>query len=169
MKIRIIEVDDEKNLAKLFVTCFSAPPWNEAWTLPTALSRIRPMVRTESFCGVIALREDEAAGMAFGQIEQWTDSCHFLLQEMCVVPDLQGQGIGTAMLGTLGKQLKENAGVTSMYLLTDETAPAAKFYGKLHFARSQTKILMGSPINRIIEAAAHNSLLNTDAQGRWST
>lgn len=168
MKIRTIEVADEENLAKLFVTCFSAPPWNESWTLSTALSRIRPMVRTDSFFGLIALREDETVGMAIGQIERWIDSGHFLLQEMCVAPDLQGQGIGTAMLSTLAQQLKDNAGVTSMYLLTDETAPATKFYSKLHFARSQRKIVMSSPINRIIEAVSHNSLLDTDAQRRRS-
>jgi GNAT superfamily N-acetyltransferase len=161
MNILSIGPADEKKLATLFAACFSASPWNEPWTASSAAARIGPMIRTESFCGVMAIEKDEPVGMAFGQVEAWVEGSLFLLQEMCVAPARQNSGVGKAMLHTLAGKLSAEHKVSAMYLLTDEANPAAKFYGKLRFARSARKIVMGGSVKAIIEATQHSSPVNS--------
>lgn len=150
MDIRPITVDDIDSLAKLFLACFSAPPWNEAWTLSAAQSRIAPMVKNVSCRGVLAHHETLVLGMAFGQVEGWLDGNLFLIQELCVLPDHQNKGIGKAMLAKLVSELKANDDVIAAYLLTDRGSAAEAFYNKIGFTCNVNKIIMRAAVNKFI-------------------
>jgi aminoglycoside 6'-N-acetyltransferase I len=128
----------EKHLdpcAALFVAVFNTPPWNDAWTHETVKGRLAEILATPGFRGLVAM-DDAVVGFIIGNCEQWFDGMHFCVKEMCVRPDLQGQGIGTQLLQRLEESLRAE-GVTLMYLLTLRGSPAAEFYGKRGYRASR--------------------------------
>jgi len=74
--------------------------------------------------------ENQVAGFALGHLERSTDHDNFLLQEMCVRPDVQRHGYGTELLHALERQIAE---VTHWYLLTTRDGDAAAFYQRNGF------------------------------------
>lgn len=153
MIVRPLSVSDLEGLSQLFVACFSAPPWNEAWSLSAAQARISNMLQAQSCRGVVAVLDGSVIGMAFGQIEGWLNANFFLLQEFCVSPSHQNQGIGKALLSELLPRLASVESVGAVYLLTDHASPAQAFYEKFGFVTSPKKVVMGAAINSLISNA----------------
>ena len=112
--------------ADLYVSVFNSPPWSDAWTVELARSRLADIARTPGFTGLVYL-DRGIAGFVIGYSEQWFDGRHFYLKEMCVRPDVQYQGIGTRLIGTLEDVLRA-AGISRIYLLTIRDGSASSFY-----------------------------------------
>ena len=117
--------------ASLYVATFNAPPWNESWNIQDALQRLGDLLATPRSIGIcLAEPENQIAGFALGHLERSSDDDHFLLQEMCVRPDVQHQGYGTELLHALQQQIAQ---VTHWYLLTARDGDAAAFYQRNGF------------------------------------
>lgn len=117
--------------ASLYVDTFNAPAWNESWTRPAAQQRLGDYLATPRSVGVCLVEdEDQVIGFALGHLERSSDDDHFLLQEMCVRPDLQRQGHGTRLLHGLEQRIRE---VVHWYLLTARDGDAAAFYQRNGF------------------------------------
>lgn len=125
----------------LFICVFNHSPWNERWESETANQRLTACYHTPDFHGIIAKVEGKAIGFAFGYIEQWDKSRHFYLKEMCVTPEQQRLGVGTALLHTLEETLRHK-GVEKMYLYTARDTFAQAFYEKQGFYVSDKMIMM---------------------------
>jgi aminoglycoside 6'-N-acetyltransferase I len=142
LSFRNIGAADVELAASVFVECFSAPPWNEPWTLAAAIRRIGLFASAPTFRGVLALEEGRVVAMTVGQVEGWLRGSLFLLQEMCVVPRRQRTGIGTRLLEHLFRELQKNDNVSEVYLLTDAASSAESFYVARGFRRSERKIVL---------------------------
>lgn len=94
MIIRPIDESDVEEISQVFVACFSAPPWNEAWTAVVAHACISPKLQAQSSRGYVAIINNSVVGAAFGQIEGGLNRNKFQLQEFFVLPSAQRQGIG---------------------------------------------------------------------------
>lgn len=147
--IRPLSADDLDDISSLFVACFSAPPWGEGWSDDAARARLSALMQAASCRGVVALRDGAIVGMALGQIEHWLNDSLFLLQEFCVLPKQQNQGIGRALLSELLPGLAAKEQVAAVYLLTDRASPAQAFYEKFGFAPSAKKLVMGAAIGSL--------------------
>jgi len=75
-------------------------------------------------------RENRIGGFALGHLERSSADDNFLLQEMCIRPDLQRQGYGTELLHALEQQIPD---VNHWYLLTARDGSAAAFYQRNGF------------------------------------
>lgn len=117
--------------ASLYVATFNAPPWNESWTVQDAQQRLGDFLATPRSVG-LCLREGrtQVVGFTLGHLERSSDDDHFLLQEMCIHPDLQRRGCGTELLHALQQRIPE---VTHWYLLTARDGDAAAFYQRNGF------------------------------------
>jgi N-acetylglutamate synthase-like GNAT family acetyltransferase len=133
---------DVELAASVFVECFSAPPWNEPWTLAAAARRLGLFASAPTFRGVVAIEEGRAVALATGQLEGWLRGSLFLIQEMCVVPRRQHAGVGTQLLAHLLLELQKNDDVSEVYLLTDAATAAESFYVARGFRRSERKIVL---------------------------
>jgi aminoglycoside 6'-N-acetyltransferase I len=151
MRIRQVRCDDVRPCAEVFVAVFSRGPWNEDWRLTDALTRLEALYRTPGFYGVIACADEEMVppadteqvfGFAMGHVERWKQGRHFYLQEMCVMPQRQRRGVGTAIMEALRQGLAE-MDVEAIYLLTLRDSPAAAFYEQCGFGINPKMILMG--------------------------
>jgi len=117
---------DLSGCANLYAESFNGSPWNESWTVADARQRLSDFLETPRSFGVCACDStDQLVGFAIGHLERSCGQDHFLLQEMCVRPDLQRQGCGTALLGALERRVPE---ATNWYLLTAHESDAARFY-----------------------------------------
>jgi aminoglycoside 6'-N-acetyltransferase I len=114
----------------LYVETFTAPPWEESWTLDDAAVRLLDFLTTPRAHGVVARADGEVVGFALGHLERSGAEDHFLLQEMCVRPERQGHGHGSRLLGALADELEH---VTHWYLLTLRDGRAAAFYERHGF------------------------------------
>ena len=137
-----IQRDDLAACAEAFVEVFSGPPWGEAWTVSAATSRLTEITGTPGFVGLKATSEGRLVGFAMGYTESLADRTDYYLKEMCVVPAMQGRGVGTAILEGLKARLVA-MGVRKIYLLTRRDGPAAEFYKKSGFSVSDRMIMMG--------------------------
>ncbi|MEH1124973.1 GNAT family N-acetyltransferase [Micromonospora sp. CPCC 206061] len=117
--------------SSLYTETFNAAPWNESWRLEDATQRLRDILATPRVLGVsVSTSEGELVGFALGHLERYASDDHFLLQEMCVKPARQRQGVGTALLEALRDRMPE---VRHWYLVTMRDGVAAEFYKKNGF------------------------------------
>jgi len=142
MDCTLMQPDDLDACAEVFVEVFNAPPWGEGWAANAALTRLTEIARTPGFVGLKATSDGRVIGFAMGYAESLAARTDYYLKEMCVVPAMQGQGVGTALLEELQGRLIA-MGVSKMYLLTRRGGPAAEFYEKNGFRVSDRMIMMG--------------------------
>lgn len=125
----------------LYVDVFNGEPWNDRWTLQTAGQRLQRIWDTPGSFGLIACREEPVA-FAAGYCEPWQERTVYFLKEMCVRADLQGQGIGSRLLGQLERELAQRHNVSSIYLLTMRGDQAETFYARCGYQSSERMVLM---------------------------
>tara|TARA_B110000967_G_C18716176_1_gene475268 strand:+ start:246 stop:686 length:441 start_codon:yes stop_codon:yes gene_type:complete len=128
MILRSIQEADIGECAKLFADVFASEPWNEGWDEALALERLTHFYHSMAFSGVLA-EQDRIVGFALGNIEPFYFGSMFYLREMCIQASLQNQGIGGEILEALEDDLISQ-GVKNIYLTTERSIPAAKFYQK---------------------------------------
>ena len=130
---------------QLFCAVFNQPPWNEEWDQAEASLRLQEIVGTPGFFGIVAASKTEEAnllGFALGYTEQWNRQKHYYLKEMCVHPDVQHQGVGSAIMQVLEEAVAAQQ-VSKIYLLTARASSAEAFYQKCGFYVSTKMIMMG--------------------------
>jgi len=94
-------------------------------------------VRALTFSPFIAFVTDEAKTLVgFGRIE--SDGIHYLIYDMCVNPQMQGKGIGTAIIKSLLSQAEKSQ--ISAIGLSAWTKKARSFYLKCGFVDSKTEL-----------------------------
>jgi aminoglycoside 6'-N-acetyltransferase I len=140
MLIHAVQKSDLPELARLYVSVFNAPPWNEGWSIDTAQERIRRIVTSPSAVGVLARDGDVLVSFALGTLEQWTNCEHFHLREMCTASDQQRRGIGGAILDALFRELVARS-VEVIFLETRPGSNASAFYRKQGFSPLNLEML----------------------------
>jgi GNAT superfamily N-acetyltransferase len=113
--------------ARLFVATFGAEPWNEPWTLETGSARLRELLGSPGFLGLVCLTGDEVLGFAAGCLWQHAWGRLYFLHEMCVEEGWRGRGVGGVLLGRLEEELAGKA--VRVFLLTGRDSAAEAFYG----------------------------------------
>ena len=124
----------------LYIATFAGEPWNETWSQEVVAARLRQMLLTPGFFGVV-IDAGGINGFALGIAEPWHEGSHFYLKEMCIHPSLQRRGLGKQLLQYLSDQIQET-GSSRIYLLTARDGPTESFYAKAGFYTSPRMILM---------------------------
>lgn len=125
--VRPFSPEDLDAATRVFVQAFAGEPWYEDWPSDSARRRIAAIIHAPGFLGVAAFKERDLVGFIVGRIEAYSTEDHFYLQEMCVLPEVQRQGIGKLMLAHLHRRLRA-AGCQQIYLLTARESIAERFY-----------------------------------------
>lgn len=130
---------------KLYVSTFNGAPWNDKWTIETATKRLKDIIETPNFCGLIYKENNEITGVIMGNSEQGDSGKNFYLREFFVKSDTQKQGIGTRLLNELESKLKKND-VNNIYLLTAKGDSTEGYYTRRGFATSSKIVMMSRSI-----------------------
>ncbi len=146
MNFHRIEREDLAKCATVFISAFNSPPWNESWEMEAVTERLENCYQTPGFYGLAVRVDAEVMGFSLGNIEKWDKSKHFYLKEMCIPPEQQRCGTGTALMNALEENLRLE-GVEKLYLHTARDTLAQSFYEKQGFGVSTRIIMMSKWLN----------------------
>lgn len=122
----------ESNLdqaALVFSAAFKGPPWNENWSIPASTQRLREVIQTPGFVGVVLTNRSDGKVVALGAgfFETWFNGRNFQIKELCVDPSLHGQGLGHRVLNEVMEQAFRQ-GAIKIHLYTVPRSPAEELY-----------------------------------------
>lgn len=123
--------------AGLYVAVFTAPPWNEPWTIEVARQRLGNVLAYPRSLGFVLVEEaaQTPIGLILGHTSVWVSGPEFWLNELCVHPDWQGKGVGSRLQVRQEAVLRRD-GVQVIALHTDACSPAEAFYARHGYTTS---------------------------------
>ena len=139
--IRVMESKDLVRCGWIYAKAFPMEHWGIDWTPDNAAEYLQDFFEQKRFVGYVYEENDEIAGCVFALRKISGSKEEIYVNEMAVLPERQGHGIGTQLLNTVKEYSKEK-GLAGIVLYTSEYAPAAQFYKKNGFQLSQGTICM---------------------------
>ena len=120
-------------MAELFKRAFRGEPWNDDWSDPVQLVEyIKEISGSYNALNYGLIIDDRLAAMSIGMIRHWWEGTNYNIEEFCVDPELQGQGIGTRFMKMIECEIKRK-GLCGIFLQTDNDKPSYRFYQKNGF------------------------------------
>ena len=138
--IKQLGVKDREAIKELFVSVFTGEPWNDDWSDREQLDLYITDMIGQNYSLTYGLYDgDELTGISLGYIKHWYSGTEYIINELCVRTDRQGQGAGTFFLSEIEKSVKE-LGLKQIFLLTDSNVPAYEFYKKNGYTEQTTNV-----------------------------
>ena len=134
-QLSFIELDDSylPQMAELFRDAFSGEPWNDNWSDTEQLMEyMKDISKAYSQLNYGLLIDGRLVGMSVGKIKHWWEGTEYAIDEICVSPAYQGQGLGSKFLSLIESAMREK-GLGGIFLQTDNDKPAYRFYHKNGF------------------------------------
>ena len=124
MKIEI-EITEFENthferVGEIIANETSKEPWNADWSSEHLISDyVNDLTRYPNFKGFVSIIDGKIIGLLLGHWKRWSKSKEYFIDIICVDSNYQEQCIGTKLLETLSKYLKEQkikfiSGLTNM-------------------------------------------------------
>lgn len=139
--IRKMECGDLLPCGEIYARAFPKEHWGIDWTRENAAAYLQDFFEQKKFVGYVYEEEGQVLGciLALRKICGSREELH--IQEMAVLPQRQGGGIGRQLLAAAAAYCGEQK-LAGMVLYTGSHAPAAKFYEKNGFQVSPGIICM---------------------------
>jgi len=143
--IRPYQSDDLRACAEVFRAAFAAEPWREDWSLRLAETRIAELMVAPYSAGWVYEQDGVLLGMMAGRRLTYLTGKEYMIDEFCIAPQMQGRGIGSAMLSYV-RELLTAEGAAKIVLLTTKGFPSEQFYLKNGFQLCDDMIFMQLPL-----------------------
>ena len=118
--------------AAAYIAAYGEAPWNEALDPDHVRRYIRAFMDRDGFRAWQLTVGGEIAGVALGIVVPHTEGAFLRVEDLCVAPKWQRQGLGGAFLREIQRQ-SASEGCDSMLLATQPDVPAHRFYLKQGF------------------------------------
>ena len=141
--IRQMKNEDLRQCGVIYAKAFPVEYWGIDWTPENAREYLADYFEQKRFVGYVYEENNEIIGCIFALCKISGSKKEIYINEMAVLPERQGQGIGKQLLNTV-LDYSKRMGLAGVVLYTSEYAPAAKFYEKNDFKLSQGTICMYS-------------------------
>ena len=129
MEIRKISKSDLEELAKLMVDVYNAPPWNNKWTVETALESLTDLSDFPNFFGNVLVDGNKIIGAIIGHIRRYGSESTFYIDEFFISEEYRGTGLAKNLYQTSIKELQER-GISGAFFTTLKNSRAYNFYVK---------------------------------------
>ncbi len=139
--IREMIKGDINECAELFVSVFSAEPWNEEWRSEVAVERVSLFYSLCKSINLVAEESNRVVGFLMGTYEPYMEMQIFFIKEFLVDNTLQKSGVGTKLWNSLEERLK-HLNIEAVTLLTLKDSGAMEFYKKRGCSVNETIPLM---------------------------
>ena len=133
--ISLIELDGSflPRMAELYREAFSGEPWNDNWSDTKQLAEyIKDISKAYNALNYGLVADGKLIAMSVGRINHWWEGTNYNIEELCVSPSCQGQGIGSKFLELIEERVREK-GLAGIFLQTDNDKPSYHFYYKNGF------------------------------------
>lgn len=139
-ELKRLSLDDKETIIDVFVSVFTKEPWNDDWSDKEQLDMYINDLIGQGYSLTYGLYEDnELIGISMGYIKHWYSGTEYIINELCIKTDRQGNGAGTFFLAEIEKAVK-GLGLKQIFLLTDSNVPAYDFYRKNGFVEAETNV-----------------------------
>ena len=129
-ELKRLSLDDKEKIKEVFVSVFTKEPWNDDWSDKEQLDLYITDLIGQGYSLTYGLLDNgELIGISMGYIKHWYSGTEYIINELCIITDRQGAGVGTFFLAEIEKAIKE-LGLKQIFLLTDSNVPAYDFYKK---------------------------------------
>ena len=139
--IRKMKEEDLQQCGVIYAKAFPIEYWGIDWNPDSAKEYLLDYYEQKRFVGYVYEEDDVVIGCIFALCKISGSKKEIYINEMAVLPERQGQGIGRQLLKTLLDYSKES-GYAGVVLYTSEYAPASEFYENNGFKLSQGTICM---------------------------
>ena len=139
MEYRAFTLADLPRTVELYVNYYNHYEDGE-WTIETTTKRIRQVMTREDAFGLLLEDRGELLGFAMGYFEQYDDCQAYDLIEIVITGECQNQGLGTAFMQELERQVKER-GAMLIQLQSVNDEKHDHFYNKLGFKNTKNLVL----------------------------
>lgn len=108
-----------EQMADLFKKAFAGEPQNDDWSDRTQLLEyVKEISGGYNALNYGIIRDGKLAAMTLGMVRHWWEGTNYNIEELCVAPALQGQGIGTRLLKLVSEEIKKK-GCHGIFLQTE--------------------------------------------------
>lgn len=139
--IRKMQQADLERCGMIYAKAFPMEHWGIDWTAANATEYLRDYFEQKRFVGFVCEENGQVSGCVFALCKISGSKEEIYINEMAVLPERQGCGIGKQLLNAV-KDYSKSKGLAGMVLYTNEHAPAARFYEKNGFQLSRGTICM---------------------------
>lgn len=139
--IRIMKASDLAQCGRIYAKAFPIEHWGIDWTAENAADYLQDYFEQKRFVGYVYEENEEVLGCILALCKISGSKKEIYINEMAVLPERQGLGIGKQLLNAV-KDYSKNNGLAGIVLYTSEYAPSAKFYEKNGFKLSNGTICM---------------------------
>ncbi len=139
MEYRPFTLEDLPQTAKLYVDYYNTYEDGEG-TIETTTKRIHQVMTREDAFGLLLEDKGKLLGFAMGYFEQYDDCQAYDLIEIVVAGERQNQGLGTAFMQELERQVRER-GAMLIQLQSVNDEKHEHFYDKLGFKNAKNLVL----------------------------
>ena len=136
MIIRKMEKSDVPTCAEILCAVYNNEMWQCRWTMETGVAYLEDYFDAGKFVGFVVEDNEKIVGALFAHEKIWWNNSELYIDEMFIIPEMQGNGLGSRLIKTAEKYVKKYnlAGLT---LCTNKYAPAPKFYRKNGFENNE--------------------------------
>ena len=139
--IRQMNSEDIDRCGEIYAKAFPMEHWGIDWTPQNAAEYLSELFEQKRFIGYVYEENSQIVRCVFALCRISGSKKEIYINEMAVLPEKQGQGIGSRLLDAVREYSRE-IGSAGLVLYTSEYAPAAKFYEKNGFKVSHGTICM---------------------------
>ena len=133
MLFRELTMADEGEIFTVIRTAFAVPPWDDDWKDAASFHPYcLDILGNANSLGFGLWDGSRLAALALGRLKHWFNGVEYCIDDLCVHPAYQGQGVGSALLGRVCAYARAQ-GFREVALLTRRNAPAYGFYLKNGF------------------------------------
>ena len=119
-----------QEIKSLYRRAFGRAPWEDDWSDDIQLEEyILEVSGGRNSLNYGLLRDGKLIAVSLGSIRHWWEGTNYNIEELCVDPDIQRQGIGSNFMELIEKDIKA-MGLAGIFLQTDEDKPSYGFYIK---------------------------------------
>lgn len=129
MEIRKISKSDLEELAKLMVDVYNGPPWNDKWTVETALESLTDISDFPKFFGNLIVDGNKIIGAIIGHIRRYATESTFYIDEFFISEKYRGTGLAKNLYQKTIKQLHQR-GISGAFFTSLKNSRAYNFYVK---------------------------------------
>lgn len=152
MYIKIPESKDISECAKVYVSAYSAEPWEEVYEEAEVENYICAYLDSDTKCCFAAVEQEQIVGVVLGLIVPYVGSQFFRIEDFCISPKVQRKGCGTTFMELIEKEAAKR-GCDSILLGTQREFPSHRFYLKNGFQEIESVLLF-----KEIEEMAHEKI-----------
>lgn len=132
---------ENKNEAKnFFREVFTKEPWNDDWSNEEQLENyIVDLIGNSNSLTLAYFDDVSLVALAMGHIRHWYSATEYYIDELCVNPQFQGQGVGGKFMNAIEEYLMRY-NIKAIFLLTEKNVPAYRFYKKHGFEEQENSV-----------------------------